>query len=294
MFQVPAQFAANIAQWYGEAGREWLSRAPAIVKTLCSRWELEIDGETKHGGLSLAIPTRRVAEASLLKIGLKDESTQHEALALATWKGEGAVLLLAEAPEMGAMLLERLNASCSLNDIPLDDAVPIAGSLLRRLAIPSPAEVPKLREIALRFPQEARRRWEKQGRPIPENIIKRAASLATELAPSVQSLLVNYDLIYEDVLSGEREEWLVVDPKVVAGDPEYGVAQLLWRRLEEMEEQGGLTRHFDRLVAAAELDAARARAWTFVRCVDYWLWGLSVGLTEDPKRCNIICEWLER
>jgi len=29
-----------------------------------------------------------------------------------------------------------------------------------------------------------------------------------------------------------------------------------------------------------------------VRCVDYWLWGLSVGLTEDPVRCQRIINWL--
>ena len=24
---------------------------------------------------------------------------------------------------------------------------------------------------------------------------------------------------------------------------------------------------------------------SIARCVDYWLWALSVGLTEDPRRC---------
>jgi hypothetical protein len=29
----------------------------------------------------------------------------------------------------------------------------------------------------------------------------------------------------------------------------------------------------------------RARDWVVWRTVDYWLWGLSAGLTEDPVRC---------
>jgi len=29
-----------------------------------------------------------------------------------------------------------------------------------------------------------------------------------------------------------------------------------------------------------------------VRCVDYWLWGLGVGLTEDPAACDLIVGWL--
>jgi hypothetical protein len=46
------------------------------------------------------------------------------------------------------------------------------------------------------------------------------------------------------------------------------------------------------LIEAAELDLERARLWTLVRCVDYWLWGRSIGLTEDPARCQAITDWL--
>jgi streptomycin 6-kinase len=105
-------------------------------------------------------------------------------------------------------------------------------------------------------------------------------------------LLVNYDLHYADVLAGTQEPWLVVDPKVVIGDPEYGLAQLLWTRLEDIQANGGLDRHFRLLVKAAALDEPLARVWTLLRCVDYWLWGLSVGLTEDPVRCAAIVDWL--
>jgi streptomycin 6-kinase len=122
--------------------------------------------------------------------------------------------------------------------------------------------------------------------------LDRACQLASELGPSAGTLLVNYDLIYADVLAGEREPWLVVDPKVVSGDLEYGVAQLLWRRLEEMQARRGLDYYFQSLTEAAGLDAALTRSWTFVRCVDYWLWGTSIGLTEDPARCKAITDWL--
>jgi streptomycin 6-kinase len=104
--------------------------------------------------------------------------------------------------------------------------------------------------------------------------------------------MVNYDIHYADVLAGTREPWLVVDPKVVIGDPEFGVAQLLWRRLEDIQDEGGLDHHFRILTEAAELDPALTRAWTLVRCVDYWLWGVSAGLTYDPARCEVIVNWL--
>ncbi len=292
MFQVPENFAANTAAWYGDVGREWIERLPVMVEALCEQWGLVIDGAPMHGGLSVAIPVQRGGELCILKVGRKDDTTQHETLALAAWNGNGAVRLLAEEHTVGGMLLERLDSRRSLNDVGLEEALSIAGSLLRRLAIPAPQGVPLLRETGVRLAEGLPERWERCGRPMPRSLMERAAALSAELAPAAKTLLVNYDLIYEDVLAGEREAWLAVDPKVVAGDPEYGIAQLLWRRLEDMQERGGLKRHFDALTAAAELSPELTRSWTLVRCVDYWLWGVSVGLTEDPTRCSVICAWL--
>ena len=136
------------------------------------------------------------------------------------------------------------------------------------------------------------KRWEQYGRPMPQRWVEQACELAVQLGTSCGNLLVNYDLHYADVLRGKREPWLVVDPKVVIGDPEFGIAQLLWCRLEDIEAKGGLDRHFRMLIEAATLDPVRARSWTLVRCVDYWLWALSVGLTHDPDRCETIVNWL--
>jgi len=135
-------------------------------------------------------------------------------------------------------------------------------------------------------------RWEQYRRPMPQRWVEHACELAVQLGASTGNLLVNYDLHYANVLMGKREPWLVVDPKVVIGDPEFGIAQLLWCRLEDIEVQGGLDRHFRILVEAAIVDPVRARSWTLVRCVDYWLWAVSVGLTHDPARCEAIVNWL--
>jgi streptomycin 6-kinase len=84
----------------------------------------------------------------------------------------------------------------------------------------------------------------------------------------------------------------VIDPKVVAGEPAFGVAPLLWRRIDTMTGPAELAAYLDTLCAVAVLDPERVRAWSVVRCVDYWLWELSVGLTEDPLRCARVVDWL--
>jgi streptomycin 6-kinase len=85
------------------------------------------------------------------------------------------------------------------------------------------------------------------------------------------------------LLAGAREPWLTVDPVLYRGDIEFDLARVLWTRLDEMPE---IPPYFEIAVHEAGLDMDRARHWVVYRTVDYWLWGLSVGLTTDPVRCR--------
>ncbi len=124
--------------------------------------------------------------------------------------------------------------------------------------------------------------------------------IAQNQAPDADEHLIHTDLHDTNILAGERGsqdeakplQWLAIDPRVVAGDPAFAVAPLLWRRVDTMRGPAELAAHLLTLCAAAELDHARVRAWSLVRCLDYWLWGLSVGLTEDPLRCARVVDWL--
>ena len=44
-------------------------------------------------------------------------------------------------------------------------------------------------------------------------------------------------------------------------------------------------RHAGTISREAGLEPARAHDWIRFRTIDYWLWGLGYGLTEDPIRC---------
>jgi streptomycin 6-kinase len=93
---------------------------------------------------------------------------------------------------------------------------------------------------------------------------------------------------YGNVLAGKREPWLAIDPKPVAGDPEHAVPELLWTRVDEIETEAGIRWLLNAVIHWGGLDGEKARDWAIVRCMDYWLWGLEHGLTEDPKRCQRI------
>jgi streptomycin 6-kinase len=258
---------------------------------------LRVTGDPLHGYLALVVPVLRGDARYALKVSWLDHETVNEAAALALWNGDGAVRLLDADGAAGALLLEWLDPRRRLAEADLSVAVPTAGRLLRKLAVPVPAEwpappVPGLRQRALDLAAELPGRWRATGRPFPWRHLNAAVEVATALAPRAGGLLANRDMHYQNVLAGEREPWLVIDPKVMRGDAEFGLAPLLWRRLNEAGGPAGLRRRFDALVDEAGLDAELARGWTLLRAVDYQLWGLNLGLTEDPALCATVIDWL--
>ena len=50
--------------------------------------------------------------------------------------------------------------------------------------------------------------------------------------------MIHGDLHYENVLAADREPWLAIDPKPMAGDPHYEVAPMLWNRWDEVVASG--------------------------------------------------------
>jgi streptomycin 6-kinase len=299
VISVPERFATDTLTREGEAAREWLETLPVVVSELCERWDLRLDGPPMHGYQGLAIPVTRAGEDCVLKVSWLRDETVLEAAALSIWDGDGAVRLLTDDRTAGAMLLERLDPRRSLNVQGLGVAVPAAGRLLRRLAVPAAAvpaaaagSLPALGAWAARLSAELPDRWRAAGQPFPRPLLDEAVELAAALAPEAGSLLVNRDLRYAKVLAAQREPWLVIAPKPIIGDIEFGVAPLLWHRFHQAGGLSGLRYRLAALIDAAELDNDRTRAWTLLHVIHYWLWGRGVGRATDPARCEAITTWL--
>ena len=293
MIHVPGAFAETIGSWHGAAGQTWLAALPTTVERLCAEWGVTPDGVVLHGAQGIVIPVSGTQEPSILKVAWQSVATKDEERALRAWNGRGAVRLLRSEPASGAMLIERLDWTNSLEQVPIGEAVTIAAGLLRRLAIEPLTGLRTTQGIAQELTDELPERWEQVGRPMPQRMLDKACALAADLTQTTTSHLVNNDLHYSDILAGTREPWLAVDPMVVNGNLEFSVAQLLWWRLEDVEASGGVRQHLATIIDRAALDPEVAHAWVFTRSVDYWLWGLAHGLTIDPLRCERIIAALD-
>lgn len=208
-----------------------------------------------------------------MKASWPHDEAEDEGTALATWAGDGAVRLLAE--DGCVLLLERLDADRSLEDEPIDAAVQTAATLLRRLAIPAPPLVRSTRDVAALWAETLPSRA--AATPIPRRLVDAAVAVCRDLGPTSGSLLVDEDLHYGNVLRADREPWLVIDPKPITGDAEYGVVPMLWNRYEETGGAQGFHPRLDKIVEVAGLDRDRTRGWTLLRAVTNWLWTLDGG-----------------
>jgi streptomycin 6-kinase len=285
MITLPESFLA-MPRWWTE-GADWLERLPEAVDHQCARWDLTIVGAVSHGSNAVVVPVTRGHDEFVLRMSPPGDEVAEQTWALRWWAGRGMAQLYDADVEAGAMLLERL--STPLTSRPIDEAVAVLGQLMRRLAVPAPDDARSTADIVTTRSAELEPQWERLGRPFDAAILREALDVAPSKTTS--TLAVNGDFHAGQVLAGQREAWLMVDPVLFRGDIEYDLGRVLWWDLDKMDD---IVPHFDLAVREAVLDRDRARDWVLWRTVDYWLWGLAAGLTEDPVRCARLVSALSR
>ena len=265
--------------WLGEQWQRWLNDLPRLAAEVVADWQLRPDGPPLHGFCSLVVPVRTTAgRPAALKLGLPDDDTAQEHLALRHWAGRGAVELLRADPGRRALLLERLHTE-DLHEVEVLAACEIVADLYRRLHLPAPASLVTLParvggwlDALAALPRDA---------PLPRRFVEQALGHGRDLVADEASsgVLVHGDLHYGNVLAADREPWLAIDPQPLSGDPHYEVAPLLWNRWDEAVASGDIRtavrRRFHTVVDAAGLEEDRARAWVVVREVLNAQWALA-------------------
>ena len=115
-------------------------------------------------------------------------------------------------------------------------------------------------------------KWERAGRPFERRLLDAALAALRELPPTQgEQVLVNQDVHADNVLAGEREPWLLIDPKPLVGEREFGLASLV----RGGELGGDPVSRLDRLTRELGLDRERARGWALAQTVAWS--GLSAG-----------------
>ncbi|HKP19547.1 MAG TPA: aminoglycoside phosphotransferase family protein [Gaiellaceae bacterium] len=256
-----------------EGGGAWLEALPELVAGCAADWQLELGEPFADAHVSYAVAARLPdGTQAVLKVQFPDRESEHEAAALAHWDGDGAVRLLAHDPERHALLLERCLPGTQLDELGQDGALDVLVGLLPRLWKPAGAPFRPLAEEAAWWAESLEDTWERAGRTFDDALLATSLeALRTLPASQGEAVLLHQDLHAQNVLRAQREPWLVIDPKPLAGEREFGVAPIV-RSLELGHSRRHVVGRLDRLTSELALDRERARLWSIAQTIA-WSFG---------------------
>ena len=286
-----ADFGSRITTTFGDAGRQWLTELSAIATVCAETWHLSLEDPYPEPSYQLVFrATGPNGNRLALKLGVPRDELRHEAAALRVWAGQGTVRLIDDDPGRGALLLERIEPGTQLADVAaIDDdrATEIGAAVMRRVAHAGAVDpdldhrgsiaFPTLREWGMGFDRYLRAHA--QGGPIDLEQVARASAIFASLdASTARRHVLHGDLHHHNVLrSGpNHDDWVVIDPKGVLGDPAFEVGAFLRnpgsafgprtdgavrtrRRIDILTASSGLER--ERLVDWAWAGTVLSAAW---------------------------------
>jgi streptomycin 6-kinase len=280
VIDIPDEFAAWTVAREGPAGRIWIDSLPLMVASYLERWSLTMEGPIWHGYMAVVVPVRRAdGGRAVLKVCWLNGESRGETRALAAWAGRGAVRLIERDDAVGVMLLERLDESRSVRELDGESAARIAGEVCQRLSIPADAvELPRVAELAAGWVTQLPLDWNRLGRPFERNLLDDAVTTCRDFGPEQPDLLLHGDLVFDNILRGDREPWLAIDPFGLIGEPAYDASSLLTNRWSELASKPDLRIAVLRRVAAfaegAGAETQRTRRWAQARMTNDALWCL--------------------
>lgn len=260
-----------------EAGRSWLTTLPTLVEDCAKRWGLRLGESYQDSYVSLVVPAdRHDGVPVVLKIQFPGRESEHEAQALALWNGDGAVRLLDHDPARSALLIERCEPGTHLSEFGAEQALEALVGLLPRLWKPAGEPFRSLTDEASAWREELPRSWEDAGRPFEGRLVDAAVEVLAELTRSEsEEVLLHQDLHADNVLAAQREPWLVIDPKPLRGEREFGLAPIV-RSHELGHDETKVIGRLDRLTSELGLDRERARLWSFAQTMAWAFEGTHV------------------
>jgi streptomycin 6-kinase len=242
-------FENNIVSMYGDRGKAWLARLPLEVERWARLWGLRELRTYDNLSINYVLTGFQGQTPVVLKLGLKLE---HEATALEAFAGHGAIAVVAH--QENALLLQRAVPGTMLKKQP--QAIKVACHVMRRLhlaPIPLTHNFPHMRDWLASLEKD----WN-----IPKDVLQRARKLNNLMLPtSDAAVLLHGDLHQENILS-HGEDWLVIDPKGVIGQP----IDEVWACVEDPEHDLKYISHyfgysFDEVVKRYYVHLILAACW---------------------------------
>ena len=272
-------FEQNIINIYGDEGRNWLKNLPGMVNSLAAQYGISNLSPVTNLTYNYVLEGFQGTQPIILKCGLDSLGIKREAAALKEFSGTGSVKLLAEGEQM--LLLERIIPGESLKSYWPDkdnEALKIVIDIMYKLyniPLPKPHIFPTIIDWLTALDRDIN---------IPRRYLEKARLLKNSLLNTCSAFkLLHGDLHHGNILNN-KDEWLVIDPKGVIGEPAYELAYFIRNPIPELLHNESATHIINwRAVNSAkffDITPQRILNWSFVQSVLSWIWALEDGSND--------------
>lgn len=291
------EYLRTVHRVFGSAGDRFAADLPRTLAACERRFAITVGAPYDLSYNYVCAATRREGTPVVLKLAPPqhaENTLAAEAEVLRQVDGRGAVRVLDEDHILGAILLEAAVPGARLTELVLAGhdgrATAVAADVMRgfRQAPPVGHGFPTLDDYAQAFGRH-RDMYGSPG-PLPGDALDAGERLYAELTASqAEPVLLHGDLHHDNILSGQRDPWLAIDPKGLIGEPAYEVGAFLrnpWQLLELPDPQRLVNRRVDQLVELLDLPVDRVRGWGYAVNVLSAVWDV-----DDPEDLDDGWRW---
>lgn len=273
-------FERNILSIYKNKGQLWLESLPQLAQKMAEKYGLSDLEPVADLSYNYVLSGFQGSQPVILKLGLDMEGLKRESVALKAFAKYGAVKLLAQGE--GTLLLERATPGNSLKSLfPSEDpsAIQIACNVMVRLhrAPLALSMFPPIRDWLFALDKE----WD-----VPFSYLLKARTLRDQLLVTSSMVVMLHGDLHHDNILKNGEDWVVIDPKGVVGDPAYEVAAFIRNPIPELLASTDVVDIIsNRIVKFSQLmdfEPQRILDWCFVQAVLAWVWALEDGSDVEP------------
>ncbi|MBS0236688.1 MAG: phosphotransferase [Proteobacteria bacterium] len=275
-------FVKNTTNIYGANGEEWLGKLPQLTIEIAAKYGLSQLTPVSNLSYNYVLKGLQDQREIVLKIGLDPEALAREAAALRAFAGHGTVSVVASEP--GIVLLAQAMPGESLTSYfpgKDDEAIKIVSVLMKRLH-----QAPITTSTVFNSIEQWLSALDQECKEIAAPYLAKARSLRDKLlATSSGPVLLHGDLHHDNILSN-GQDWLVIDPKGVVGDPVYEVAAFIRNPMPKLLEHPravSIIRHrINQFAANTGYSRQRIQDWCYVQAVLSWIWDLEENVVGKP------------
>jgi streptomycin 6-kinase len=276
------KFADNITNIHGNKGQKWLKNLDSLVTDLARKWNLRDLNPFENLTFNYVAHGFQDDVPIVLKVGIRDGLLEKEILALKFFENYGAVKLI-DSTE-GALLLQHAIPGNSLMEYfpdREDESIEIAANVIRKLHFTDgiPSNFTPIEELLSIFYEK----WD-----VLERLIAKAQRIADHLLKTTTKKIATHGDLHHDNILRDGDEWKIIDPSGVIGDPVYEIASFMINPIDKIwkcENAVAIIRNrIDKFSSLLNVDPQRIVQWAFLKSMLCWIWTLE---TPDKDRSQL-------